>query len=492
MINWERSKQEFGTAEPKRKAKIIVVCDTCGFSMTSSIRRLKDIVDGQMAWRCHKCATHTDEYKAKKAAATKEAWSDPNYRQKLEEHLEHQRKIHRSVMQAAISSESTKEKIRQFNRRDYEPITRMKMAENLKLHWKNDDFRTSVSEHASDNLKKRWEDEKFRQFISHNSKKSWENPEYRAKITASLRASRILMPRTSHIQKTLYSILDDLGIRYFREYEDKPADPECVIGPYAFDCVIPALPKTLLIECQGDYWHSIPKIVSNDKRKASYMLNFPEFEVKYLWEHEFKCKDKIVELLKYWLNITQLELVDFSFNDIEIRLDCPPDDYRLLLAKYHYLPNAGNGGISYGAYHNNELVAVCIFSPLARQNLPFDAKTTRELSRLCIHPRYQKKNFASWFVSRCIAQLDKKYKTVISYCDTTFNHNGAVYKACNFTLDATVKPDYWYASQDGWVMHKRTLYGHAVRMHTTEAEYAIENGYTKVYGKEKLRFRFDR
>jgi hypothetical protein len=43
----------------------------------------------------------------------------------------------------------------------------------------------------------------------------------------------------------------------------------------------------------------------------------------------------------------------------------------------------------------------------------------RVISRLCLHPKYRKKNFLSWFISRCLWQLDKKFKCVISYCDTT-------------------------------------------------------------------------
>jgi hypothetical protein len=147
---------------------------------------------------------------------------------------------------------------------------------------------------------------------------------------------------------------------------------------------------------------------------------------------------------------------------------------------------------SYGAYLGDELIAVCVFSPLVRHNLPWDKESSRELSRLCIHPRYQKKNFASWFVSRCMKSLDPKYKTIISYCDTTFNHDGAIYKACNFRLDGEVKPDYWYVSDDGWTMHKKTLYNHAKKMSLTEREFAELHGYRKIYGDKKLRFVYER
>jgi GNAT superfamily N-acetyltransferase len=251
------------------------------------------------------------------------------------------------------------------------------------------------------------------------------------------------------------------------------------------------------VECQGEYWHNRPNAIRNDKSKSSYIVNnfSHKYEVKYIWEHEFACQDKVIETIKYWLGAQQTQLTKFATADITIK-PSPADDYRLLLSKYHYLPNAGRGGLAYGAYLGDVLMAACVFSPLVRQNihqtLRCKPNEVRELSRLCIHPQYQKKNFASWFVSRCLKLLPAQFSTIISYCDTTFNHDGAIYKACNFTQDATVKPDYWYVDKSGWVMHKQTLYRHATRIQMTEREYAELNGYSKVYGFEKLRFVYRR
>ena len=148
--------------------------------------------------------------------------------------------------------------------------------------------------------------------------------------------------------------------------------------------------------------------------------------------------------------------------------------------------------MAFGAYISDTLMAVCVFSPLIRQNLPFDYETTRELSRLCIHPQYQKKNFASWFISKCINLLQPTYKTIIAYSDTTFNHYGTVYKASNFTLDSIIKPDYWYVCKDGWVMHKKTLYEQARSLHMTENAFAEKYGYSKMFGYNKYRYKYVR
>jgi hypothetical protein len=195
------------------------------------------------------------------------------------------------------------------------------------------------------------------------------------------------------------------------------------------------------------------------------------------------------------VGLTRTELVEFDFNQIIVK-PAPANQYRLLLSKYHYLANAGRGGLAYGAYLGELLIAAAVFSPMVRQNITLPEGTAatdvRELSRLCIHPNYSKPNMASWFVSRCLGLLPAQYRTIISYCDTTFNHNGAVYRACNFVQDREVPADYWYVSSGDWIMHKKTLYDHAVRLGLTEHEYAELNGYVKIYGKKKLRFVYKR
>ena len=324
-------------------------------------------------------------------------------------------------------------------------------------------------------------------------KKVMHDPEHKKKMSLAL--SKI--PKCSSIQSILYSILDDLNIKYFREYSDKPADKETVIGPWSFDCVIPRKGKpTLLIECQGDYFHNLDKNSACDKAKATYISSTfqEEYELKTIWEHEFKCQDKISELIKYWMDITKIEAIDFNFNDIIIK-NCLADEYKPFLGKYHYLSNAGRGGNVFGAYLNNDLIGCAVYSPVIRQNINisgFKQEEVRELSRLCIHPKYQKKNFASWLIAKSLKELNEKYRCIISYSDKTFNHDGTVYKASNFINDSIVPIDYWYVDNNGWKMHKKTLYGHAKSLKQTEKEFADSNGYIKVYGKEKKRWVFRR
>lgn len=405
----------------------------------------------------------------------------------------------------------------------YNIITRS-VSDGNKAKWSDEAHRNKMlakfrSDSHRNKLRRIWTDN-CRDFQSQRQSEVWKNGEYRERQIATQKQwwsdpanqermaeifdseqwrgnnaiARANMPKISSIQLLLYSLLDDLGVRYFRE-RDNSTDLECIIGPWAFDCAIPRANKpTLLIECQGDYFHNTTRQILRDKQKATYLSSLPQYELKYLWEHEFKNHEKIADLLKYWLGISSVENIDFNFEDVVIK-DCPAVDYRLLLSKYHYLANAGRGGIAYGAYLNNELIAVCVFSPLPRQNISIDDiknNQVRELSRFCINPKYQKRNFATWMISRCMKLLPDTYKAIIAYADNTFNHDGTIYKAANFILDGTVPADYWYVGKDGWKMHKKTLYNHAKKMGVTEREYAESNGYVKIHGREKNRYKFIR
>lgn len=424
-----------GPINTKVNPYVIKVCDTCD---KHDVVRYKGAKKPTGPYECRKCVCNRPSTKILKSTIAKKQWENPDFRQLVES--------------------------------------------NSRNIWKDEARRAKMSVVRTD-------PEIKRKMIAANKEK-WADLDHQKKMLAIYAA----YPKVSKPQLILYDILDDLGVKFFREYNDREDDPECRIGPYSVDCVIPRENARLIIEVQGEYWHTRPKTISKDKAKAIYLNQIPGVEVKYLWDHEFLQKDRVLKTLSYWLD-KQIDQIEFKFCDVEIR-DAPASKYNNLLCKYHYLVNAGASGIARGAYLNDQLIAVCIFSPVGRQTtaatLNKQEKNIRELSRLCIHPSYQKKNFGSWFISKCIRSLPKEYETIISYADTTFNHYGVVYQASNFVLDKEVPPDYWYVNADGWVMHKKTLYNRAKQMHSTERQYAELHQYTKVWGGKKLRYRFDR
>jgi len=335
--------------------------------------------------------------------------------------------------------------------------------------------------------------DKFKKDLSKWSKMAW-TPEFKLKMAEV----RLNQPKTSSTQVVLYSLLKDLGVKFFDD-----CSPECMIGFYTFDCRIDpqdniALKSPLFLEVQGDYWHSLPKTVSRDKAKATYLKEyFPEYDLKYLWEHEFNNKDRVVSLLRYWFGIAEPEVVDFGFDEVVSRI-VDFKDAELFISKYHYAGRVGRSGLNIGFFVNDVLVAVCVFAYPVRQETAkkqgLKYNQVFELTRLAIHPSYQKKNFASFIIGKSIklVKVDRpEVRRLVSFSDSTFNHCGIIYRASNWVLDGVVKSDYWYRDGDGYVCHKKTLWNKAKQMVMTEGEYCDKYGYVKVFGGEKRRFIYD-
>jgi len=356
--------------------------------------------------------------------------------------------------------------------------------------WDREEYQKLVSESIKDSFtaerrvavgvenNRRWQDADYRErikiAISRTMTELWADEAQRAKWAVG----RSKQPRISSLQVSLYEYLDNLGVNYVRE------GPDTTVGFYVFDCKIAtAHGRSLLIECQGDYWHSLPKTIRNDRAKFTYINRyFPEYEIMYIWEHEFSAKDRVLDRLKTKLGIKP-DTVDYQFGQLQhARIDRNLSNE--FLTKYHYL-GASRGGSDYGLWLGDTLIAVSRFGPLPRQNMAHQFPNGAvELARLCVHPNYHKKNLLSWWLARLV----KDHQVVVAFADTTVGHLGTVYKASNFKLHHTTQSDYWYADKDGYVMHKKTLYNRAVNLKLTESEFAAEYGYIKKWGGPKLCF----
>jgi hypothetical protein len=485
----------------QRKTKVFVECPICGVGRIVSKRQAKSPKP------CRSCSTklswQRDEYKKSIAAAasknTKRRWQDPELRKSLEKSLA------TDEVRAKLSASTTKN----WQNQDYQkhisetskavgatPQVRAKRSATAKALQLNTDFRNK----SASAIKTAMAHEDVRQKISKNNKTRWLDPIYRShmiKVLDKARAAALIDPaikqklavaraaqlgRLSSIQKMLYAFLDDLNIVYLKE------GPKTRLGYYVFDCLVVHNNKKILIECQGDYWHSLDDAIKNDKSKFTYISRyFPEYEIMYVWEHEFYCKDRVLDRLKLKLGIN-IETKEFKFSELQIR-EINSSEVKTFLDLYHYL-GKDRGGKAFGAFDGDLLIAAIVFSPPLRQNTAGQfgliSGEVRELSRLCIHPSYHKKNFASWFIKRTLKRID--CKLVVAYADTTVGHDGGIYKASNFKLHHIVPADYWYVDTLGYVMHKRTLYGKAKSLKLTESEFAEAKGYIKKYGGEKLCF----
>jgi hypothetical protein len=140
-----------------------------------------------------------------------------------------------------------------------------------------------------------------------------------------------------------------------------------------------------------------------------------------------------------------------------------------LLLRFHYLKDISKSfksGYNYGLYKNNDfsplniggIQGVCIFTGLPVPEIAKGAFGLErneqhglfELSRLCIHPDTQQReyNITSWFVSKAIKRLrkDTEVKAIISYADSDY-HSGTIYRACNFRYCGLSEPkkDFYFA-----------------------------------------------
>ncbi len=292
--------------------------------------------------------------------------------------------------------------------------------------------------------------------------------------------------RLSQLQLAFYRILDEFKINYCREEDER-----CRFGHWTFDCRIIHGNYDFLVEVQGDYIHSQPKNISKDRAKATYMERyFPNIPIKYVWEHEFGASNRIKQQIGLWLELEQIEQIDFEFDNVTVQaIDEPTTS--AFLAAFHYLGKLA-GRIRLGAYLNGELIAASVWSAPARTEtatrLGSNHLQCLELRRFVIHDAYHKHNFPSWLLSRMEKLLPAYIRLLVSFADPGMDHYGTIYKAANWQSDGVTEPSFFYADHDGYVMLKKTLFNLANKMHMKEADYAVTYGYQKVNTPPKLRF----
>lgn len=314
--------------------------------------------------------------------------------------------------------------------------------------------------------------------LSAATKASWLKDESRAAMlngikksaksqaTAEKRAVALsARPRTSSFNRSVGVYLAACG---------KTATPEAVFGPWVFDFYLPD--DKLLIEVQGEYFHSQPVAANRDLLKKNYIaLHHPDLSLVYVNGIDL-VKGRLREALGF-----KPALIEFSFESLAISEITKSYAHEFLTA-FHYL-GGFRGPIRFGIYCGSVLIGVALFGPFQRDEQAKKWAGSVELTRFCIHPSYQVKNVASWFLSRC---LKKVGKTVVSYSDTT-THLGTIYKACNFSLSHETRPDYFYFDGEKRV-HKKTVWERAKANHQTESSYAEKHSLSKVMGGKKLCF----
>lgn len=391
--------------------------------------------------------------------AARRLWKDPNYIEKMKERFTRDKESRSASTKGLWSNPVFRQK------------TTARIRESL-LH--NRPQRSLISQQM-------WQRPGFKQKMSEIMLKKWQEDEYRRKIASSSQ------PRYSKIHRTLSELLSDMGVPHTNEF---------TLGPWTFDVMIERPGRRrLLIEVNGNWIHSQQAKKLADQQKFTYFERYliNDYELKYLWEHEFYTMDRIRNVVNSWLG-RECGRIKFDIEKTTIK-PASAEDCDTFLGKYHYLSKIGRSGICLAGYVDDVMTSVAVFTAVLRKEMAtsegLKCQEVLELSRFCIHPSYQVKNYASWLLSRfckIVADTRTDIKVLLAFSDETHNHYGTIYKACNWTYVRQVDPDYWYSDKDGWVMHKKTLWNRASNLKISEREYADKYGFVRVYGKKKHKF----
>lgn len=188
--------------------------------------------------------------------------------------------------------------------------------------------------------------------------------------------------------------------------------------------------------------------------------------------------------------ISSFELTDLVFKPIsDIQQSVT------LMEKYHYAGFGRYGCVNYGAYLDDKLIAVAKLSSPVRlevaKSLKLEYSEVLELDRFCIDPAYQKKNLASYFLSRLVKHIRNTKKDIthlVSFADPSHGHLGVIYKAANWKKVKLVARSYEYRDNNGKSYHKKTIYNQARQVGLKELEYSISIGLTRSYTLRKIKY----
>lgn len=436
-------------------------------------------------YRANNAATRrSPEFRSKSIAISKASWMDAEYKIRTIAAMNTQEIIDKasSLSKALWANPEYKNKrMAAMNTPEYKRQASL-ISKGL---WRNERYKNKclASVRSSD----------YRANMAIAARLRWEDPQYRVKhllaistpeAKSKMAKARENMPwsMTKPHQKVC-DILTSLGVKF---------EIEKAVGFWNFDLYLPDF--NLLIEVQGNYWHTLAKAKSRDKAKSTYIERYhPELKIGYIWEHECLQPNKVLEKIKYWCGLTKLELVDYEFKDLRVG-QVNKNIADEFLYTWHY-QHHGRHGVDYGVYLGEQLIAISRFTSPTRNEsatqIGLRPQEVLELARLCVHPRYQKKNLLTWALARIEKDIKKSNTSIrclVSFSDMSQGHTGAVYKAANWEFHSVADPSYYYVDKDGYVMHKKTLWDHAKKLCMKEAEYAESHGFVKVPTLEKHKF----
>lgn len=134
-------------------------------------------------------------------------------------------------------------------------------------------------------------------------------------------------------------------------------------------------------------------------------------------------------------------------------------DVKEFVVANHYLGVMCRGAMyNFALFEGSRLIgAACFGEPVGAGVKRQWGDGTIELKRFVLKPNLPK-NSATWFLSRCLKQLNGLAEQCISYADPEQGHEGTIYKAANFDYLGTQSSRTPYVVYNGKVIYSRNVY----------------------------------
>lgn len=160
----------------------------------------------------------------------------------------------------------------------------------------------------------------------------------------------------------------------------------------------------------------------------------------------------LFDLTEKDIDLKKVDINEFVVKPVTIQ------EVKSFVEKWHYSRNINGLNISYvfGLFYKQYLIGSIIYGSLSMANTwqkyGTDETDVVELKRLCCIDA-TKKNTESFFIAKTIKFLKKysNYKTIVSYADPYFNHQGTIYKASNFTHEG-------FTAKSKVILYKNKIY----------------------------------
>jgi len=417
-----------------------------------------------------------DHTKQKLRQASADLWQDPGYRARVAAGM--------STPQYRQALSEAARRHRTLSRWSSSAAGRHHISARAQQHWQDPAYRRKQAA---------WAGQRTHQLIT-ATRALLADPVRRANWIDRLRtaaaARRTDTGWISSSQRQFYYLLDTAGVQYREEGEGTK------VGPfYVVDCIIhrqQGMTKDLIVEIQGEYWHSLPHVALKDRQKRTWTERYTDYDLLCLDELNLKSfRDVRTKLAEYGLHLRGVEC---GLGDLEVR-ETTEADAQQFYSVFHYSSTIRRGAVTYGAYLRQELVAAISYTaPMRLQtagSLGYARGEVLEISRLARRTDLVCPNLASFLIARSRDRLDSSVKCVVSFSDSTQGHAGTVYRAAGFTATGETQPDYYWASLLGR-HHKKTIWDRAKRMKLSEQDYARRHGLVRVETEPKTRWVYHR